>query len=81
MVTKTITILEDAYQLLLANKLKQESFSEEIIRTFSRRNPKKLSDFFGILSEKEGDAILAALEKKRAWERANKQKRMRELYG
>jgi len=62
MVTKTLTIMEDAYKLLLKNKLENESFSEEIRRLLSKKRTKKLSDFFGIISEEEGDAMLKDLE-------------------
>lgn len=80
MVTKTITILDEAYQLLAANKLKNESFSEEILRTFSKKTHKKLSDFFGIISDNEGEEMLAALEKKRGCALALKKRRIQELY-
>lgn len=49
MVTKTLTIKEDAYNILAASKLKGESFSEAITRLFNDRKKKKLSEFFGIL--------------------------------
>lgn len=65
MTTKTLTIMEDAYRLLLNNKLKDESFSDEIRRVFSKKRTKKLIDFFGILSDKEGEDILKGLEKSR----------------
>jgi predicted CopG family antitoxin len=54
---KKITIATEAYKLLLANKLKGESFSEEIARVVSTRRRKKLSDFFGILTEKGGSKM------------------------
>jgi predicted CopG family antitoxin len=57
--------MEDAYRLLLNNKLKDESFSDEIRRVFSKKRTKKLIDFFGILSDKEGEDILKGLEKSR----------------
>ena len=65
MTTKTLTIMEDAYTLLLDNKLENESFSEEVRRILSKKKLRKLSDFFGILSEKEGEEILIELEKSR----------------
>jgi len=65
MSTKTLTIMEDAYRLLADNKLEDESFSEEIRRVFSKKKTKKLIDFFGILSEKEGADILKELERSR----------------
>ena len=66
MVTKTLTIMKDAYALLVDNKLENESFSDEIRGLLSKRKRKKLSDFFGILSEEEGAEMLEVLEKKRA---------------
>lgn len=65
MSTKTLTIMEDAYKLLIDNKLEKESFSEEIRRIILKKNKKKLIDFFGILSEKEGEDILKSLKKSR----------------
>ncbi|MBD3355387.1 hypothetical protein GF361_05385 [Candidatus Woesearchaeota archaeon] len=65
MTTKTLTIMEDAYKLLKKNKKKDESFSEEIRRIFSKKKKKSLKDFFGILSEKEGEEMLKELEKSR----------------
>ena len=35
--TKTISIMDDAYKILLRNKMKDESFSEVIRRHFSRK--------------------------------------------
>lgn len=37
MATKTLTVTEDAYELLKKNKLDSESFSDEIERLFGRR--------------------------------------------
>lgn len=45
MATKTITIMDDAYDLLKKAKLKDESFSDVIRREFSSKA--KVSDFFG----------------------------------
>ncbi len=65
MATKTITIMDDAYKLLADNKLEAESFSEEIRRIFSKKKKKSLKDFFGILSDEEGEDILKAIKKSR----------------
>lgn len=65
MVTKTLTITEDAYGLLAESKLESESFSEEIRRIMGEKKPRKLSDFFGILSDEDGEEILSLLERKR----------------
>ena len=54
MPTKTITITEDAYEILKAMKEPKESFSETI-RRIGKRKP--LSAFFGILSKEAGDKL------------------------
>ncbi len=66
MVTKTLTITEDAYLLLRQHKAKEESFSEEILRLFSQKRKKDLTVFFGILSDKEGEEMQKDLEKQRS---------------
>ena len=65
MATKTLTITEDAYTILKNKKMKDESFSEEITRLLSEKKKKSLRDFFGILSNEEGEGMLQALEEKR----------------
>ena len=65
MATKTITIMEDAYKLLLDSKIEDESFSDEIRRILSQKRKKSLKDFFGILSEEEGEAMMKGLERSR----------------
>jgi predicted CopG family antitoxin len=68
MTTKTLTIMEDAYDLLADNKLEGESFSDEIRRVLSRKQSRPLTDFFGILSEEQGKKMLDDLEKIKASE-------------
>lgn len=51
MATKTISITEDAYNILKSKKEVSESFSEAIVRLSGRKN---LSSFFGVLGEKSG---------------------------
>jgi len=66
MTTKTITIMEDAYEMLLSNKRTGESFSEQIRRAFSKgRKKHNLMDIFGIISEEDGNAMLKDLEESR----------------
>lgn len=65
MVTKTLTIMEDAYNLLLNHKHIDESFSEEIRRLFANKKKRSLTEFFGILSNEEGKIMLKDLEKSR----------------
>ena len=66
MATKTLTITEDAYDLLVRNKLDDESFSEEIKRLFTDKKRKPLSDFYGAWSKETGEKAMEFLEKKRA---------------
>ena len=75
MATKTISIMEDVYEMLTANKLENESFSEEIRRILSKKGSRPLQEFFGVLSETEGDYIIQKLESKRAMELELKKKR------
>ncbi|MBS3127566.1 antitoxin VapB family protein [Candidatus Woesearchaeota archaeon] len=63
MVTKTLTIMEDAYELLVQHKQEDESFSEEIRRLLDVKKSKKtFKDLFGLLSEEEGGRMLKDLE-------------------
>jgi len=62
MATKTITITEDSYERLNALKEKEESFSEVISRLTSKV---RLSDFAGILSNKEADILKERIIKSR----------------
>jgi predicted CopG family antitoxin len=57
MVTKTLTITEDAYNLLAENKLEDESFSKEIVRILAKKRTKTIHDFIGIISEEERKAM------------------------
>jgi len=58
--TKTITIMDDAYELLKQEKAGKESFSD-VIRKIA---PKKKSiwDFVGILNDKEADELHKIVE-------------------
>ena len=61
--TKTLTIMEDVHKLLLDKKLENESFSEELRRLLSRKRERKLSEFFGLISDDEGEEMLNELKK------------------
>ncbi|MBI2107749.1 antitoxin VapB family protein [Candidatus Woesearchaeota archaeon] len=63
MATKTLTIMGDVYDLLVKNKMETESFSDELRRILSKKKARPLMDFFGILSDKEGEDMLKDLEK------------------
>lgn len=57
MATKTISIMEDVYKLLVRNKMKGESFSDELRRVFSKK--KKITEFAGAweMTEKEAEEM------------------------
>ena len=54
MTTKTISITEEAYNILKEKKSLSESFSEVLVRLSGK---KKLSSFYGALSEKSADKL------------------------
>jgi predicted CopG family antitoxin len=60
--TKTISIMDDVYDLLKENKFEDESFSDELRRIITKKKSGSLNDFFGIISENEGKAILNDLK-------------------
>lgn len=64
MATKTITIMEDAYELLKRAKLADESFSDTIRRTYSKE--KKMEDFFGAWDKAFADEVEKAMNERRA---------------
>lgn len=49
MTTKTITIMDDTYKMLLRNKMRNESFSDVIRRILTKE--KSILDFAGAWSE------------------------------
>ena len=55
MASKTIMIQQDTYEKLKRLKRGNESFNDLILRLVDKKQD--LNPFFGILSEKEGDAI------------------------
>ncbi|MFH1590937.1 MAG: antitoxin VapB family protein [archaeon] len=63
MTTKTITIMEDAYELLRRAKLPNESFSDTIRREV--RPKKNILSFCGALSKEEGTDLKTAIEENR----------------
>lgn len=66
MTTKTITIREDVYRMLLSIKGNKESFSNFFERmVISRRNLDKLKELRGFVEVKDKDALLKQLSEKR----------------
>ena len=54
MATKTITIMEDAYELLKKAKEPGESFSDTIRRTYEKKD---MRAFFGIWDKEFADSV------------------------
>ena len=54
MATKTITITEEAYELLAAQKTSEESFSEAIRKHFKKES---LANIIGILTHAEASEL------------------------
>ena len=66
MTTKTITIREDVYRMLLSIKGTKESFSNFFERmVISRRNLDKLKELRGFIEVKDKDDLLKELSEKR----------------
>ena len=59
MTTKTLTIMEDAYNLLAAAKKEEESFSDVIRRITKKRD---LKTFLGVIDDKTGKRMLDDLK-------------------
>ena len=66
MATKTISITEEAYEMLRSWKLKNESFSNVIIK-IGRKN--RLSSYAGILSAPQAKSLKEAISSGRALSR------------
>ena len=77
MATKTITILEDAYEILKRHKMEGESFSEVIKRELTKK--KSLMEFAGAwshLGERRFKEIENTIRKARAHTRKSVSKKL-----
>ena len=76
--TKTITIMDDAYELLVRNKRKDESFSDVVRREFSKQG--SIIDCAGILSDltdRQVEEMENAIKKSREYTRKHIMERIR----
>lgn len=77
MVTKTITIMNDAYMLLARSRLRDESFSEVIRRVLSKK--RSIAEFAGAWSDMgnaEADELKENIKKIRKGIHASLMKRI-----
>jgi len=66
MVTKTLTITDTAYGLLARNKLRDESFSQEIVRVFNKKGSiMDLAGAWSDITETETEKMKASIKKLR----------------
>ncbi len=73
MATKTITIMEDAYEALAREKLPAESFSDTIRRITKKEEG--IEEFFGCWSEETAEEVKKAIEERRAMNRDRAKRR------
>ena len=77
MAIKNISLSEDAYNILASLRQHEgESFSN-VVRRMKKKV--KLSDYFGILSKKSGEALEKSVEESRALHRKQHRNRIERL--
>ncbi len=74
MATKTLTITEDAYDILKSRKKPTESFSEVIVRLSGKR---PLASFYGVLGEEAGKALAKEIAETRRAHAVTHKERMK----
>lgn len=71
MVTKTLTIMEDAYEMLKSAKKKDESFSD-VVRRVCKDKKADLTKFWGIIDNDTANCVKETIKKSRAMSRRMK---------
>ena len=80
MVTKTLTITDDAYNVLKQNKREGESFSQTIRRMFGAKKNEGFRKLIGLLTPEEGDLLQKDLAMFRKMDIELQEKRFKELW-
>lgn len=76
--TKTITIMDDAYELLARNKRKDESFSDVVRREFSKKGSiLDLAGAWSDLSDKDAGEMEKVIKKSREYTRKHVMERIK----
>lgn len=76
--TKTITIMDDAYELLARNKRKDESFSDVVRREFSKKGSiLDLAGAWSDLSDKDAEEMEKSIKKSREYTRRHVMERIK----
>ena len=76
--TKTITIMDDAYELLVRNKKKDESFTDVIRREFSKKGSiLDLAGAWSDLSDNDIEEMENAIKKSREYTRRHVMERIK----
>ncbi|MBS3102948.1 antitoxin VapB family protein [Candidatus Woesearchaeota archaeon] len=78
MATKTISIMDDAYELLVRNKKKDESFTDVIRREFSKKGSiLDLAGAWSDLSDNDIEEMENAIKKSREYTRRHVMERIK----
>lgn len=80
MVTKTLTITDDAYRILKLNKREGESFSQTIQRVLGAKKNEGFKKLIGLLTPEEGDLLQKDLAMFKKMDIELQEKRFKELW-
>jgi len=77
MATKNISLSEDAYNVLVSLRQRENESFSEVVRRMKKKI--KLSDFHGILSKEAGEVIEKSIQERRARHRKQHKQRIERL--
>lgn len=69
--TKTINLMDDAYEMLKRAKIGEESFSDVVRRTFTQKK-KEYRKYFGVWGKEFGAEVERRITERRAYDKKNK---------